>query len=230
MILGIMQPYFFPYLGYYHLARAVDHFVFLDDVTYIKGGHINRNTILRDGQPHRFTLPVAGVSSYRAINQHFFTGDFHKFLATLRQAYARAPHFGAAYELVERVTLDPDLNVARKCALSITEVFRYLGLELHTSVASEHGVAGVHGQDRIVKFCHHLGAATYYNAVGGRDLYSQERFEREGLSLYFIESEFPPYAQCGRGEFVPRLSMIDILMQCAPEHIRSMLSRYSPQR
>jgi hypothetical protein len=229
MKLGVMQPYFFPYLGYYHLVGSVDHFVFLDDVTYIKGGYINRNTILRDGQPHRFTLPVCAVSSYRAINEHQFSGDFHKFLATLRQAYARAPHFGAAYELIERVTLDPDLNVARKCAHSIIEVFRYLGMEPEVSCASEYGISGIHGQDRIVKICHDLGAASYFNAAGGRELYSPARFAREGLELRFIESEFPTYPQCSRGEFVPRLSMIDILMHCPRQHIRSMLRTYSLQ-
>src|SRR5690606_23642520 len=79
--LGIMQPYFFPYLGYYQLARSVDHFVFLDDVSFRRGGFINRNRIMLDGQPFLFSLPVKDASSFRVINQHCFTGDTRKFLA-----------------------------------------------------------------------------------------------------------------------------------------------------
>ena len=72
MSFAVMQPYLFPYLGYYQLVSAVDKFVYYDDVTFIKGGYINRNNILSNGKAQRFTIPVPGMSSNTLINELCF--------------------------------------------------------------------------------------------------------------------------------------------------------------
>ena len=69
MKVGIMQPYFFPYLGYWQLLSAVDKYVVYDDVAYIKGGWINRNNILLNGKSHLITLPLEQASSFKYINE-----------------------------------------------------------------------------------------------------------------------------------------------------------------
>lgn len=69
MILAVMQPYFFPYLGYFQLINAVDHFVFYDDVNYIKGGWINRNRILVNGQASYIGIQLIAASSNKRINE-----------------------------------------------------------------------------------------------------------------------------------------------------------------
>ena len=70
MKIGIMQPYFMPYIGYWQLIGAVDKFVILDDVNYIMRGFINRNSILLNGKPYRFTLPVEKASQNKAGQTH----------------------------------------------------------------------------------------------------------------------------------------------------------------
>jgi WbqC-like protein family len=75
MIVSIMQPYFFPYIGYFQLAACSDIFVFHDDVQYIKGGWVNRNRILRDGQPRWLTLPVRKGASRLTIQQRQYQLD-----------------------------------------------------------------------------------------------------------------------------------------------------------
>src|SRR5690554_1040537 len=92
MKLAVMQPYLFPYLGYFQLIHAVDLFVIYDDVAFIKQGYINRNSILSRGQPLRFTLPVPGASSNRKICELHYAEDAGKLLKTVAQSYARAPH------------------------------------------------------------------------------------------------------------------------------------------
>lgn len=227
MILGIMQPYFFPYLGYYQLARSVDHFVFLDDVAFSRRSFINRNRILLEGRPFQFSIPVSEASSTRNINEHRFTGDFGKFLAQLRQTYAKAPFFQEIYALVESVALDPEQNVALKNARSITAVFDYLDVPLSSASASQSGVARARGQERILALCRHHATTTYHNASGGRTLYDAACFNDNGIGLRFLANSFPPYDQ-GTGEaFVPGLSIIDVLMHAPPEQARSMLQAYA---
>src|SRR5687768_13108726 len=96
MKLAIMQPYLFPYIGYFQLMHAADKFVVYDDVNYIKGGWVNRNRILVNGKPHMFTLPLKNAGSNIKINEIEVSGGElmkwrEKFLRTLQQAYAKAP-------------------------------------------------------------------------------------------------------------------------------------------
>src|SRR5690606_21145752 len=101
-----MQPYLFPYLGYYQLVHAVDGFVFYDDVQFTKGGWINRNRILLEGRAHRFTVPCRRASHEDRIRDvvHLADGEWTQgFLGLLRHAYFRAPQYEALLELVGEV-------------------------------------------------------------------------------------------------------------------------------
>lgn len=223
---AVMQPYFFPYLGTYQLAHAVDAFVFFDDVAFIKKGYIHRNALLGPNGPQPFTIPVREVSQNRSIAQHAYTGEWRAFLATVQQLYRRAPMFDAVYPLVEAVALDADENVARKNALSFTRVFDYLGMEREWSFASRHALpAELRAQARILALCERESAGMYVNAAGGRELYEPEAFDAAGVALRFMVSAPEPYDQ-GRADFVPHLSMIDVLMHCTPEVVRRLLGQY----
>lgn len=226
MKLAVMQPYFMPYLGYFQLARSCDHFVFLDDVNFIRRGFIHRNRILLAGEPFDFSLPVSQASQNRTIDQHAFTGEMEPFLAQLRHAYRRAPFFQPVFALLESVCLAPDQNVARKTAASVLAVFDYLEIALAHSFASHHPAEGSCGQRRILDLCRRFGACDYHNAPGGRALYDAQAFLAEGVRLRFVRGAFPAYPQVGAGAFVPGLSMIDILMNTPPERARQMLDDY----
>src|SRR5882724_10468265 len=96
MKLGIMQPYIFPYIGYFQLIAAVDHFVIHDDVQWIKSGWINRNRILANNQPGYITLPVRSGSSFLNINEREYVPEIenHKkrILRQIEGAYRKAPY------------------------------------------------------------------------------------------------------------------------------------------
>jgi len=222
MKLAAMQPYFFPYLGYYQLVAGVDRIVFLDDAAFITRGFIHRNQLLLDGRPYRFTLPVAQASQNRSIAEHRFAGSLAPFLQRLRQGYARAPHREAVTRLVESAWSAGNGNVARVCAASIRLVFDYLGVALRSDDASTLAVAG-RGQERILALCRHFDAEAYHNLPGGRALYSPEAFSREGVRLCFVQPQLPPYRQGRDDAFVPGLSMIDVLMHNPPDTVRQML-------
>lgn len=224
---AIMQPYFFPYIGYYQLAYEVEKFVFLDDVNYIKKGFINRNSILLQGKRHEFTVPVAKISQNRTIHEHFYTGEFAGFLKLIEQAYLKAPFFDGVMPLVESVVLDTETNVAQKNAKSLTSVFAYLGIEREFLFSSEVALDDEKkGQGRILTLCQKLGIDQYRNAIGGQSLYDATAFRNDGIELKFIQSDILPYAQ-GKGEFVSHLSIIDILMHCDKHSVLQHLSSYS---
>ncbi|HYG05377.1 MAG TPA: WbqC family protein [Stenotrophomonas sp.] len=217
-----MQPYFFPYLGYYQLAAGVDRFVFLDDAAFITRGFIHRNQLVLDGQPYRFTLPVAQASQNRSIAEHHFAGNLARFLAQLRHGYARAPYFQSVRQLVTTAWAQGQGNVAAVCAASVRGVFAYLGMPFRSEMASTLGVPG-RGQERILALCRALGAAAYHNPPGGRELYSPAAFGQAGVRLYFLQPRLAPYRQGDAQPFLPGMSMIDVLMHNPPDAVRDML-------
>lgn len=224
---AIMQPYLFPYVGYYQLAYEAEKFLFLDDVNYIKKGHINRNAILLHGKRHEFSIPVSKVSQNRTIHHHYYLGDYSVFLKLIEQSYKKSPHFNVIVPLIKRVILDSENNVARKNAKSITSVFEYLGISRNFLFSSDiHLEEDCKGQDRILALCKKLGIKSYCNAIGGQSLYSQEEFGAAGVELKFIKSNIQPYLQ-GEHEFVPRLSIIDVLMHCDRKVVAQYLADYS---
>jgi hypothetical protein len=224
---AIMQPYLFPYIGYYQLAYEVDKFVFLDDVNFIKKGYINRNAVLLQGQRHEFSVPVAKVSQNRHINEHSYTGEFTAFLGLIKQSYSSAPFFKDIWPLVESVVLDADLNVARKNAKSISAVFSYLGVDREFLFSSDIGLdAEYKGQERILALCQNIGIKQYRNAVGGQSLYEASAFNAKEIQLRFIQTHLQPYAQ-STANFVPYLSMIDVLMYCDKLEATNLLKGYA---
>src|SRR5437016_5023773 len=101
MTVAIMQPYFFPYLGYFQLVNAVDTFVFFDDVNFINKGWINRNQVLQQNTPLRFTVPLLKASQNRKINE-IELSDFpawrKQFLRSIEMNYKRAPFFDIVFK------------------------------------------------------------------------------------------------------------------------------------
>lgn len=223
---AIMQPYFFPYIGYYQLVYEVEKFVFLDDVTFIKQGFINRNSILLGGKRHEFSIPVSKISSYRLINDHQYLNDQSKFIKLIEQAYKKSPFFYDVMPFVEAVIKDKNNNVSQKNSKSITAVFNYLGLQRDFSYSScENYEQPLKGQDRVIALCSMLGIDKYRNSIGGQSLYSQEIFSAAGIELKFIRSNIKTYSQ-GKNNFISHLSIIDVLMHCDKQEIINMLEAY----
>ena len=223
---AIMQPYFFPYIGYYQLAYEVEKFVFLDDVTFIKQGYINRNSILLNGKRHEFSIPVSKISSYRKINDHQYLNEQSKFLKMIEQAYKKAPFYTEAMPIIQSVISDQDNNVSRKNIKSITKIFDYLEIErCFLSSSCIDGENILKGPDRVLSLCAKLEVDKYTNSIGGKSLYSHEIFNAAGINLKFIQSNIQPYPQ-GKHKFTSHLSMIDVLMHCDKQAIINMLGAY----
>ena len=230
MKLAIMQPYLFPYIGYFQLIQAADRFVVYDDVNYIKGGWINRNRILIGGEARYFTLPPRGASPNKRIYE-IPLGDVafwrKKFLKALQQEYRRAPHFEETFGLVEKLCHYETGNLAEFLLNSLKGVCEWLGIETEVVPSSRaYGNAKLRGQARVLDICLREKADVYINPIGGRSLYSADEFRERGVELRFLESRTVEYPQ-DRREFVPQLSIVDVMMFNPKSRIREMLGAYS---
>lgn len=212
MKLAIMQPYLFPYIGYFQLIHAVDAFVVYDDVNYMKGGWINRNFILGPGGRQLLTLPLQGASPNKLINEVEVGNQANKLVQTIRQNYAKAPQFQAVFPLIEEILLQQESNLARFLDTGLRKICGYLGLHPQWYRSSELQKDNrLRGQEKVLAICEELGATQYVNAPGGKALYDRKDFEARNIALSFIEPKPSPYRQFG-GEFEPNLSIIDVMM------------------
>ena len=231
MKLGIMQPYFFPYIGYWQLISYVDSFIIYDDVTFIKGGWINRNRYLYQGEAKYFNIIMDGASSYKKINEINLTQDGgrsrKKLLSTISMAYKKAPQFRSVYPLVESIVMFEEDNMAKFIENSIRQVCTYLGISTEIFVSSNiEKTPNLTKDDRVIDICKRLKADTYINAIGGRTLYTQDKFNRNGLELGFIKTNEIEYKQFDN-VFVPGLSILDVMMFNSQETISAMLDEFT---
>lgn len=230
MKLGIMQPYFVPYIGYWQLMNAVDNYVIYDDVTFIKNGWINRNRILIGGQPHYFNLPTIGAGSNVLIKDVQLNPDqrqFDKLLKTLEMAYRKAPFYDETMTVLAPVLVQQTTGLADYLANQIRAVAQYLGMKTHFLVSSREVSkdSSLHAQDKVLDICRSLGATEYYNAIGGQELYDCQAFAEHGVSLHFVKTKDITYRQF-KNDFVSNLSIIDVMMFNSAETVREMLLQY----
>jgi len=214
MKLAVMQPYFFPYIGYFQLISAVDLFIVYDNIKYTKKGWINRNRMLQNGKDVMFSLPLKSDSDYLDVCQRELSGNFDrdKLLNQFRGAYRHAPYFEQTFPLIEEIVSHEDPNLFGFLRHSIVKTCTHLGITTEirnsSSIAIDHTLKN---QDKVLALCEAVGASAYVNAIGGMALYSKEVFQGKRIDLNFIQTKPFKYAQFGE-EFVPWLSIIDVLM------------------
>lgn len=226
MTLGIMQPYFLPYIGYWQLLAMVDRFVVYDNIQYTKKGWINRNRFLRDGTDAYFTVPLKKASDYLNVSERELADDFDrdKLLRSLAGSYRRAPHFDTVFPVVERIVQAPMLNLFAYLQNSLTEMAGFLEIRTPMVVSSTIDIDhALHSEDKVLALCRAMGADRYLNPIGGQALYSQAAFAAHSIRLEFLRTRPIEYSQ-GSGVFVPNLSIVDVLMFNSKETVRTMLS------
>lgn len=219
--LVLMQPYFFPYIGYFQLAKEASVFIFQDDVKYTKRGWINRNVILRDNAPARITLPLAQSSDSQTISEKQLAADYRRpsLVRKIQAAYAHAPNLQQTVSFIDNA-LDADSNrMIDVLVRSLNMAFELFGLEAETMLSSSLAIPeDLKREQRIYWVCNQLGATTYTNSIGGTELYSTSEFAERGIALRFVTPKITPYSQ-GSHTFVPNLSIIDHLMWRDPQDV-----------
>jgi hypothetical protein len=231
MKLAIMQPYFFPYIGYFQLMHAVDEFVVYDNIEFSRKGWIHRNRILVNNAAAYISLPVKKDSDYLPVCDRYLAETWpvekKKLYNRIAEAYRKAPFFNPVISVVEACLDVDERNLFRFILHSLNQVRSYLGIvtpmRISSQVAIDHNLKA---QDKVLALCKACNASEYINPIGGVELYGRDRFAEEGIDLQFLKANPITYSQF-QGEFVPSLSIIDVMMFNPVERIREYLVQFS---
>lgn len=231
MILGIMQPYFFPYIGYFQLINAVDEFVVYDNVQYTKKGWINRNRYLVNGKDALMTLPIKKDSDFLDIKDRQLADSFNeeaeKLVRQISAAYKKAPHFEETFPIFSSCLGYSNHNLFDFILNSIVSINEYLEVNTKIVVSSSLGEnRNLKSQDRVLAICDKLKAERYINAIGGLELYDRDAFQDHSVKLSFLKTGNITYNQDSSSSFVPHLSILDVMMYNSREDIKKLLLDY----
>ncbi|MFZ9033612.1 MAG: WbqC family protein [Anaerohalosphaeraceae bacterium] len=230
MKIGIMQPYLFPYIGYYQLINAVDLFVIYDNIQFTKKGWLNRNRILSSGRDKLFTLPLKKDSDFLNVCERSIANSYPKdrdrLIHRIHNAYHQSPMYDRVFPVIESCFFCKDVNLFRFLLNSIVTVTDYLQIKTEILISSEIDIDhSLKGQDKVLSICKKLGGTFYLNPIGGIELYNKTVFKQSGIELAFLKTLDIIYPQLGNA-FVPNLSIIDVMMFNSPEKINDYLKMY----
>lgn len=215
-VVGIHQPQYLPYLGYFHKIAQCDVFVHLDDVQFQKGGVQNRNKIKNITGWNWLTVPVTqninqNINEVQIINKVNWADKHWRALQT---NYGKAPFFKTYSGLFQQIYGKKwnnlaDLNI--EFAERICDV-----LDIHTEfvLSSKIETEGT-STERLVSVCQNLNADAYIAGRGGKNYMKLGLFEKEGIEIIWQDFTHPVYQQqFPEVEFIPNLSIIDLLFNC----------------
>jgi hypothetical protein len=224
-LVAIMQPYFFPYIGYFQLIHAVNTFIVYDNIQYTKKGWINRNRFLRNGTDETFSIPLRKAPDGLHVVDRVIASDFKKdkLLNQLREAYRRAPYFESTFPIIEESVMQSETNLFHFIRNSIGCTCKYLGIETEIIASSAIPIDhSLRAEEKVIAICKAVNASKYINAIGGTALYAKENFRAAGLDIEFLKSRPFEYKQF-EDDFVPWLSIVDVMMFNSAKDIRSYL-------
>lgn len=230
MKVAIMQPYFFPYIGYFQLMNAVDEFVIYDNIEFSKKGWINRNRILVNGKDSYITIPLKMDSDFADIKDRYLAeiwlSEKKKMLNRILESYRKAPNFNFAYPVIEQVILFEENNLFKFILNSLKVIKEYLEIQTSFIIASKIDIDhGLKAEKKVVKICKARKANKYLNPIGGIQLYDKDVFKNEGIDLRFLKTNDVRYKQFNN-DFVPSLSIIDVMMFKSKEEIKEYLNSF----
>jgi hypothetical protein len=226
-----MQPYFFPYIGYYQLIHAVDKFVILDDVYYIKGGWVNRNIIPICAKAHWVTVPLQTASQNRLINETLIAGDNgwkRKMNRMVDKNYSKGCNSTNGKSIFQETIEHAGGNLAEFLTDTLKKVCSFLQLKHEFIVASEIlRKENLVGEDRIIAICKTLRASSYINLPGGRKLYHENAFAHYNIELRFLNPSIHAIKlKSGLNDSI-YVSILDLIMHNDLNQIQDSLSQYT---
>lgn len=235
MALAIMQPYLFPYVGYWQLIANSDHFVFFDVVKYNKKSWMNRNRILHPSKMGEFlyiSVPIKKHPPGTIIKDAVIQNEENwkkKILGQLTiYKQLKAPYYDETIALIKGIFSVHYESYMSLAVDSTAQICSYLDIEFKYKVASqiEFDQSAVDGPgDWALALCLHLDQKSYINPHGGYEIFDEEKYNDHGVDIKFIKSNLSAYHQSVRNDFTAGLSIIDVLMFNSKEEIRRILKQ-----
>ncbi|MGL4852432.1 MAG: WbqC family protein [Phocaeicola sp.] len=252
MKLAIMQPYFFPYIGYFQAISAVDKYILYDNLPYRINSWMNKNRIaVINGGDFNIIVPISHKSPFKPISEirinNSGSTDWRKrVLKTIYYNYKKSDYFYEIYPLLEKLLATPCNYLHQFNSNTIVEISKYLEISTEIVWDNTHYLEmeqALHEtyshlnelptnalkkrMERIVRICKSEGATQFINAIGGQALYNKEELRPYGIDLKFVKSDLDIRYNYFSKEFIPNLSIIDVLMHNGREETKKLLKRYT---
>lgn len=220
MRIGIMQPYFFPYIGYFQLIDAVDIYVNLDHVSFMKRSYMTRNLFPDSSY---FNIPVYGASQNKKCNEIFVNFEnkyIQKTLQTLHQFYFKTPYYQIILdEIILPEFQEQEISISKFNINLIKRICDYLEIKTQI-ILSSNGLTYLPKGEGLKDIVGKLKGDIYINAIGGQKLYTKEDFATQNIDLKFIKM--------GDVEFNnPYSSILDLLFKYSKEYMQTQLKKYT---
>jgi len=234
MRIGIMQPYFFPYIGYFMLIKSSDYWIVFDNTQYINKGWINRNRILSQtkGEVAYISVPIVKKGRGMLINDAEIDQAQRwkeKILGQIDYYKKKAPFYLKTKRLVEEILSYQTNYISELNVFALENICNYLSIDFNYSVFSKMntGIYSVNTPDEwALEITKYLGGNSYVNPPGGKSFFNKEKYLDEGIDLKFLIPKLIPYKTFSK-EFIPGLSIIDVLMFNSVEKTQVLLDEYT---
>ena len=228
MKLAIMQPYFFPYLGYFQLISLVDEFCLLDDVNFIKGGWINRNRIIIQEKESWISVPLKNSSQNKRIKEIEINRDQkwqQKTIKSVYENYKKYKNNKTELDFFEKIILETEGSLAGFLKKIIQNLTFFIGIKTAISSSSEvsQRTDNLKNQEMIIDIAKNKNAKTYVNLPGGKSLYKIQDFKKQNIDLKFIV----PFNYEGFSEFEMQYSILHILLKYGLEKTKEAIKAAS---
>lgn len=232
MRLGIMQPYFFPYIGYFSLIKHVDEFILFDTPQFIRHGWIERNRIKNAGGGYIYiSVPLLKHSQKTAIQNILINNEVdwkNKILAQLVH-YKKAPYYKEVTEMLRALFEKEYLDIVTLDKVTLEKVCEYLNIDTEIKVFSQMNleIEQVLAPDEwALNICKAIpGANEYWNPPGGKAFFDVSKYDKAGIDIKFQEVEITEYQQ-GKNAFEAGLSIIDVMMYNSSQTIHQMMDNF----
>jgi len=220
MTIGVMQPYFFPYIGYFQLIDAVDIYVNLDHVSFMKSSYMTRNT-LKNNTP--ISIPVIGGSQNKKCTEVIVKSDgkfVFSFPKTIHHLYSKEKNYK---DIIQQIFIT-DVNslgysISQVNLFYIKRICEYLNIKTKIVDTSE-GLTVKKKNEGLQDIVKHFNGDIYINAIGGQKLYTKENFASQNIDLKFIKMGDIQFDN-------PYSSILDILFRYPKEYIQEQLKNYT---
>ena len=223
MKLGVMQPYFYPYLGYFCLLNVCDNVIIYDDIKYTKKGWINRNRLNFSRKIETFSVPLIKSSDADLIQDKLISKEFDKLMnktaRKIEQSYSNYEFFDEVWTHFRPIFLKKHERLYNYLIDSLLITKQVLGIDCQIIKSSAFENATLAGQNRVIDFCLKTNATKYINLPGGKDLYSVLDFEKVGIELKFLDLTDLRSADS--------LSILDLLFRIGIDEVRMLMGTLS---
>jgi len=229
---ALMQPYFFPYVGYYSLIEKADIFVICDEVQYIRQGWMNRNRILDCNKAFSYINMPVKKAPQKTVIKDIRIDHAAPWKMKMRQDLMRYSNYGHYYkdamEVIEACLAYETDSLTDFHTHSIKQVMAYTGIEGRIEILSKMQLKlpEIQAPDEWGLYVTlALGGKTYYNPPGGMNFYNPQKYAAHGVDILFVINKLAPYKQ-GLEHFVAGMSMIDAMMFLSPRELIEQVMNY----